>query len=99
MSGCWIFPVATHGRAGVSGAPPILSSTASTSIATLPSGPASSVWEGEDSRERRALTYGEFAADVDRLAGGLRHLGIGRGDVVAIYMPNLPETFAAFLQF
>jgi len=54
------------------------------------------VWEGEDSRERRALTYGEFAADVDRLAGGLRHLGIGRGDVVAIYMPNLPETFAAF---
>jgi acetyl-CoA synthetase len=54
------------------------------------------VWEGEDRRERRSLTYAEFAGDVDRLASGLRHLGIGKGDVVAIYMPNLPETFAAF---
>src|SRR5262249_15034871 len=27
---------------------------------------------------------------------GLRDLGIERGDVVAIYMPNLPETFIAF---
>ena len=31
-----------------------------------------------------------------RLARGLRDIGIGRGDVVAIYMPNLPETFVAF---
>ena len=54
------------------------------------------VWEGEDQRERRTQTYGEFARDVNRLACGMRKLGIGRGDVVAIYMPNLPETFAAF---
>jgi len=54
------------------------------------------VWEGEDRREQRQLTYSEFASAVDRLAGGLRKLGIGKGDVVAIYMPNLPETFAAF---
>ena len=54
------------------------------------------VWEGEDKRERRALTYREFDRDVTRLAQGLRDLGIGRGDVVAIYMPNLPETFVAF---
>jgi acetyl-CoA synthetase len=53
-------------------------------------------WEGEDKREQRQLTYSEFASAVDRLAGGLRKLGIGKGDVVAIYMPNLPETFAAF---
>lgn len=54
------------------------------------------VWEGENKREQRSLTYGEFANDVDRLASGLRELKIGKGDVVAIYMPNLPETFAAF---
>ncbi|MBS0528887.1 MAG: AMP-binding protein [Proteobacteria bacterium] len=54
------------------------------------------VWEGEDSRERRTLSYSEFDREVGRLAQGLRNLGIGRGDVVAIYMPNLPETFIAF---
>jgi acetyl-CoA synthetase len=54
------------------------------------------VWEGEDRREQRALTYREFDREVGRLAQGLRDLGIGRGDVVAIYMPNLPETFIAF---
>jgi acetyl-CoA synthetase len=54
------------------------------------------VWEGEDKRERRSLSYREFDRDVSRLAQGLRDIGIGRGDVVAIYMPNLPETFVAF---
>ncbi|WP_407165291.1 AMP-binding protein [Bradyrhizobium sp. ORS 111] len=54
------------------------------------------VWEGEDSNEQRTLTYAAFAAEVDRLASTLRKLGFGRGDVVAIYMPNLPETFIAF---
>jgi len=54
------------------------------------------VWEGEDKRERRSLTYREFDREVTRLAQGLRNLGIGRRDVVAIYMPNLPETFVAF---
>ena len=54
------------------------------------------VWEGEDKREQRSLTYGEFDREVGRLAQGLRDLGIVQRDVVAIYMPNLPETFAAF---
>lgn len=54
------------------------------------------VWEGEDKRERRSLSYREFDRDVARLAQGLHDIGIGRGDVVAIYMPNLPETFVAF---
>jgi acetyl-CoA synthetase len=54
------------------------------------------VWEGEDRREQRKLTYRELDREVGRLAQALRGLGIGRGDVVAIYMPNLPETFIAF---
>lgn len=54
------------------------------------------VWEGEDPHEQRTLSYRELDRDVGRLAQGLRDLGVGRGDVVALYMPNLPETFVAF---
>ncbi|HEX7437217.1 MAG TPA: AMP-binding protein, partial [Caldimonas sp.] len=54
------------------------------------------VWEGEDPAEQRALTYREFDAEVCRLAGALRSLGVGRGDVVGLYMPSLPETYVAF---
>jgi acetyl-CoA synthetase len=54
------------------------------------------VWEGEDRSEQRTLTYRQLDREVGRLAQALRGLGIGRGDVVAIYMPNLPETFIAF---
>jgi acetyl-CoA synthetase len=54
------------------------------------------VWEGEDRHERRTLSYREFSREADRLARALRMLGVEKGDVVAIYMPNLPETFAAF---
>lgn len=54
------------------------------------------VWESEDKAEQRTLTYRELDREVSRLAQGLRDLGIGQGDVVALYMPNLPETFIAF---
>jgi acetyl-CoA synthetase len=54
------------------------------------------VWEGEDKHEQRTMSYREFAGEIDRLARALIELGIGKGDVVAIYMPNLPETFVAF---
>lgn len=53
-------------------------------------------WEGEDRREQRTLTYRQLDREVGRLAQALRGLGIGQRDVVAIYMPNLPETFIAF---
>ncbi|GAA4878318.1 AMP-binding protein [Actinomycetospora straminea] len=52
------------------------------------------VWEGEPG-DTRTLTYAELADEVDRLAGGLRSLGIAHGDVVAVYMPNLVEAFTA----
>lgn len=54
------------------------------------------VWEGEDGAVRR-WTYAELDAETARLAGALRAAGIGRGDVVALYLPMLPETAAAFL--
>ncbi len=48
-------------------------------------------------RELRELTWGELAAQVAAVAGGLRALGVERGDRVVAYMPNIPETLVAFL--
>lgn len=44
----------------------------------------------------RTLTYGEFANAVKALAGGLKARGFGKGDVLAIMAPNLPEYAVAF---
>jgi acetoacetyl-CoA synthetase len=43
------------------------------------------------------LTWGELSEQVAAAAGGLRALGVQRGDRVAAYMPNIPETLVAFL--
>ena len=48
-------------------------------------------------RELEQLTRGELTAHVARAAAGLRALGVGRGDRVVAYMPNIPETLIAFL--
>ena len=53
-------------------------------------------WEGEDG-EKRVWTYDELFRQAALASAGLKRLGVGRGDVVAIYMPFLPETIAAFL--
>jgi acetoacetyl-CoA synthetase len=42
-------------------------------------------------------TWGELRAETARVAAGLRAAGVGPGDRVAAYMPNIPETIAAFL--
>ncbi|MFQ2200402.1 acetoacetate--CoA ligase [Aeromonas hydrophila] len=43
------------------------------------------------------LSWRELADQVARLAQWLRGQGIGRGDVVAAYLPNIPETVVAML--
>jgi len=48
-------------------------------------------------RDLDQLTRGELTAEVARAAGGLRALGVQRGDRVVAYMPNIPETLIAFL--
>jgi acetyl-CoA synthetase len=53
-------------------------------------------WRGEEGEERD-LTYAELLADVQRLASGLRARGVGRGDVVGIYLPMIPEVIVAML--
>ena len=41
-------------------------------------------------------TWGELRERTAAIAAGLRELGVGVGDRVAAYLPNLPETAAAF---
>ncbi len=48
-------------------------------------------------RELAQITHSELAAQVAAVAGGLRALGVSRGDRVVAYMPNIPETLVAFL--
>jgi fatty-acyl-CoA synthase len=43
----------------------------------------------------RRVTYRDFAAEVTRLAHGLRASGIGPGDRVAYLCPNIPEMLVA----
>jgi len=45
----------------------------------------------------RTLTYRELARQTATVAGALRRMGVRRGDRVAAYMPNVPETLVAFL--
>lgn len=50
--------------------------------------------------EVRALdtwTWAHLRAQTARVRAGLRGMGVGRGDRVVAYMPNIPETLAAFL--
>ena len=65
-------------------------------IATGRGNHAAIIWEGENG-EQRTLTYDELASLTSRAAGGLMKLGCGRGDVVGLYMPMIPETIAAYL--
>jgi acetyl-CoA synthetase len=53
-------------------------------------------WRGEEGEER-ALTYAGLLADVQRLANGLMARGVGKGDVVGIYLPMIPEVVVAML--
>lgn len=49
-----------------------------------------------DGPSGRALTYDEWAGGVRRVAAGLAARGFGKGHVIAIYSPNLPEYAVAF---
>ena len=49
------------------------------------------------SREKRELTFGDLREQVACARAGLKRLGVGPGDRVVAYLPNVPETLVAFL--
>ncbi|WP_059102828.1 AMP-binding protein [Shouchella shacheensis] len=54
-------------------------------------------WEGENG-ETRCFTFFELREEVNRVAGGLqRQLSLKKGDVLALYLPMLPETVIVML--
>ncbi len=53
-------------------------------------------WIGEPG-DTRTLTYQDIASEVNRLANGLKSLGLEKGDRVAIYMGMVPELPMAML--
>jgi acetyl-CoA synthetase len=57
---------------------------------------AALIWEGEPG-DRRVLTYWDLAREVRRAANALKHLGVAKGDRVAIYLPMVPEAVVAML--
>ena len=55
------------------------------------------IWEGDDPDTHKAITYGELADEVCRLANALASRGVKKGDRVCIYMPMIPEAAYAML--
>jgi acetyl-CoA synthetase len=57
---------------------------------------AAIVWEGEPG-DRRVLRYQDLQREVSKFANVLKGLGVKKGDVVALYMPMVPELAVAML--
>jgi acetyl-CoA synthetase len=55
------------------------------------------IWEGDDPADAKHISYRELYEQVCRFANGLKSLGIGKGDMVTIYMPMIPEAAIAML--
>ncbi|MFL0731366.1 MAG: AMP-binding protein, partial [Prochlorococcus sp.] len=54
------------------------------------------IWEGEPG-DVRSFTYKQLHAEVCKAANALKALGIKKGDLVALYMPMVPEAAIAML--
>jgi acetyl-CoA synthetase len=57
---------------------------------------AALIWEGEPG-DSRTLTYAQLHREVCQFANALKQLGVGKGDIVGIYMPMIPEAAIAML--
>ena len=58
---------------------------------------AVAILHASELRELGEVTWGDLRAQVASMVARLRALGVERGDRVAAYLPNIPETVAAFL--
>jgi acetyl-CoA synthetase len=53
-------------------------------------------WRGEEGEERD-ITYGWLLEQTQRAANALKAHGVGKGDVVGIFLPMIPEVIVAML--
>jgi acetyl-CoA synthetase len=55
------------------------------------------IWEGDDPKDDKKITYRELHAQVCRFANVLKARGVKKGDRVTIYLPMIPEVAVAML--
>ncbi len=55
------------------------------------------IWEGDDPRESKIITYKELHEEVCRLANVLKSNGVKKGDRVSIYLPMIPQAMVSML--
>jgi acetyl-CoA synthetase len=55
------------------------------------------IWEGDDPKDSRAITYRELHDEVCKMANILRLRNVKKGDRVTIYLPMIPEAAYAML--
>jgi acetyl-CoA synthetase len=55
------------------------------------------IWEGDDPKDSKKITYQELHDEVCRFANVLRNRNVGKGDRVTIYLPMIPEAAYAIL--
>ena len=55
------------------------------------------IFEEDDPKESKNITYQELSDEVCKLANGLKEIGIKKGDRVTIYMPMVPQGVYAML--
>src|SRR3954466_3839880 len=55
------------------------------------------IWEGDDPKDSKHITYQELHDEVCRFANILRNRNVEKGDRVTIYMPMIPEAAYAML--
>jgi acetyl-CoA synthetase len=55
------------------------------------------IWEGDDPKDQRHITYRELHDEVCRFANILRNRDVQKGDRITIYMPMIPEAVYAML--
>src|SRR6478609_3773562 len=55
------------------------------------------IWEGDDPKDDKHVTYQELHDEVCRMANILRNRNVKKGDRVTIYLPMIPEAAYAML--
>src|SRR5215475_3374714 len=55
------------------------------------------IWEADDPKESKTITYRELHDEVCRFANILRTRNVKKGDRITIYMPMIPEAVYAML--
>jgi acetyl-CoA synthetase len=55
------------------------------------------IWEGDDPRDSRHISYRELHRETCRMANVLKAHGVKKGDRVTIYLPMIPEAAYAML--